>query len=121
MGYKDRPLEERLRDINIIRQRYPDRIPIIVDKAKFSRDDIPKIDKTKYLCPDYLSLGQFIYIIRRQLQLPADKAIFLYINNTFIPSSILMRDIYAQHRSHDGFLYATYSGESTFGSLPTRM
>jgi GABA(A) receptor-associated protein len=29
----------------------------------------------------------------------------------------LMSDIYAKYKDEDGFLYITYSGESTFGSL----
>lgn len=43
-------------------------------------------------------------------------AIFVFVNNTLPPASSLMSQIYNDHKDEDGFLYVTYSGESTFGS-----
>jgi GABA(A) receptor-associated protein len=116
MGHKDAPFIARLRESTIIRQRYPDRIPIIVEKATASKDNIPVIAKSKYLCPGQYSFGQFVYIIRRQIQLPPEVALFVFVNSTLVQSSALMKDVYAQYADMDGYLYMSYSGESTFGA-----
>ena len=113
--YRSRPLAQRVIEASKIRQRFPDRIPVIVEKSENIRTDLPNINKNKYLVPKDLSLGQFIYVIRRQLQLPPDKALFLFVNNKLLPSSELMGYIYASEADTDGFLYVIYSGESVFG------
>jgi hypothetical protein len=41
----EHPLEKRQSEANRIREKYPDRIPVIVEKAE--RSDIPDIDKKK--------------------------------------------------------------------------
>jgi len=97
-----------------IRLKYPDRIPVISEKAESS--NIPDIDKKKYLVPSDLTMGQFVYVIRKRIKLPPDAAIFVFVNNTLPSISALMSEIYQQHKDEDGFLYVTYSGESTFGS-----
>lgn len=113
--YCSRPLAQRVIEASKIRQRFPDRIPIIVEKSQHIRTDLPEINKNKYLVPKDLSLGQFIYVIRRQLQLPPEKALFLFVNNKLLPSSELIGEIYATNCATDGFLYVIYSGESVFG------
>lgn len=55
-------------------------------------------------------------MIRKRIKLPADSAIFVFVNNTLPPAAALMSQIYQQHADADGFLYVTYSGESTFGA-----
>ena len=44
--------------------RYPDRIPVICEKDP--RSDIPPVDKRKYLIPMDLTVGQFVYVIRKR-------------------------------------------------------
>jgi GABA(A) receptor-associated protein len=61
-------------------------------------------------------MGQFIYVIRKRLTLPPEKALFTFVGNAIPPSGTLMREIYAQQADKDGFLYVKYSGESTFGA-----
>lgn len=63
-----------------------------------------------------LSLLSRSYVIRKRIKLPADSAIFVFVNNTLPPAAALMSQIYQQHADADGFLYVTYSGESTFGA-----
>ncbi|XP_057463895.1 autophagy-related protein 8C-like [Actinidia eriantha] len=96
-----------------IREKYPDRIPVIVEKAE--RSDIPDIDKKKYLVPADLSIGQFVYVVRKRIKLGAEKAIFVFVKNTLPPTAALMSAIYEENKDEDGFLYMTYSGENTFG------
>lgn len=115
MTFKDNsPLTERKSESARIRAKYPDRVPCVVEKAN-ERDDVPKIDKTKFLVPGELTIGQFIYVIRKRIQLAPEKAIFIFVAGTIPPSSSLMSTIYESQQDEDGFLYITYSGENTFG------
>lgn len=108
--------KQRLEESTRIIAKYPDRIPIICEKSMDKKNtDIPDIDKSKYLVPIDLTAGQFLYVIRKRIKLPAEKALFLFVGGTIPPSSALMTDIYSYHRNADGFLYITYSGENVFG------
>lgn len=107
-------LQKRLNESLRIRNKYPDRIPVILQKSA-SNTEIAEIDKNKYLVPEDLTVGQFMYVIHKRIKLEPDKAIFLFINNTLPPTSSLMSQIYKEHSDEDGFLYFFYSGESTFG------
>ncbi|CAD6262192.1 unnamed protein product [Miscanthus lutarioriparius] len=109
------PTEKRQSEANRIREKYPDRIPVIVEKAE--RSDIPDIDKKKYLVPADLTVGQFVYVVRKRIKLSAEKAIFIFVKNTLPPTAALMSSIYEENKDEDGFLYMTYSGENTFGLL----
>ncbi|PWZ27634.1 Autophagy-related protein 8C [Zea mays] len=108
-------VERRQAEANRIREKYPDRIPVIVEKAE--RSDIPDIDKKKYLVPADLTVGQFVYVVRKRIKLSAEKAIFIFVKNTLPPTAALMSAIYEENKDEDGFLYMTYSGENTFGLL----
>lgn len=97
-----------------ILEKYPERIPIIVERNTNSIN-VPQIDKQKYLVPNDLTVGQFLYIIRKRLQLKPEQAIFAFVNNSLPSTSSLVSEIYEQHKDEDGFLYFIYSGENTFG------
>ncbi|XP_066400082.1 autophagy-related protein 8A-like [Miscanthus floridulus] len=97
-----------------IRDQYPDRIPVIVEKA--GKTDVPEIDKKKYLVPADLTVSQFVYVVRKRIKLSPERAIFVFVKNTLPPTASLMSAIYEENKDEDGFLYMTYSGENTFGS-----
>merc|ERR1712083_530785 len=98
---------------NRILKKYPDRLPVIVEKAPNS--DIPDIDKKKYLVPADLTVGQFVYVIRKRIKLTPEKAIFIFVKDVLPSTAALMSKVYEDHKGEDGFLYVTYSGENTFG------
>ena len=111
---KEFSLERRKMEAERIKHKYPSRVAIICERAGLT--EIPLIDKKKYLVPNDLTAGQFIYVIRKRLKLDPSKAIFLFINNSIIPpSSMYFEDLYNTYKNEDGFLYITYSGENTFG------
>ena len=96
-----------------IMEKYPDRIPIILERAN---DSLTEINKTKYLVPNELTLGQFIYVIRNRLKLKPEIGIFLSFNNSvMVNCSSIILDCYNKYKDEDGFLYVKYSGENTFG------
>ncbi|KZV95260.1 putative ATG8-essential for autophagy [Exidia glandulosa HHB12029] len=105
---------KRKSESELIRAQYPDRIPIICERAENS--DIAEIDKIKYMVPYDLTVGQFAYVIRKRIKLESQKALFIFIDEILPPAGGLMSAIYAEHRDQDGFLYVKYSGENTFGA-----
>jgi GABA(A) receptor-associated protein len=110
---EEHDFEKRKEEAIKIRNKHPDRIPVIVEKA--ARSDIATVDKKKYLVPANLTMGQFVYVIRKRIDLSPETAIFIYVNNVLPPTSASMSLIYEEHKDEDGFLYITYSGENTFG------
>jgi len=90
-------------------KRYPDRVPVIVGKKNSP-------DKHKYMVPKGITMAQFMCMLRTRIKLTSDKAIFVFIDNTLVPNSELMENLYARHVHTDGILYMTYASESTFGS-----
>lgn len=112
---KEHTFEQRIEESQRIRQQYPDRVPVICEKAE--KTDIPNISKKKYLVPGDLTVGQFVYVIRKRIKLSPDKAIFIFVESVLPATSASMNDIYAEYKDEDGFLYLCYSGENTFGHL----
>jgi GABA(A) receptor-associated protein len=114
--FKERyTLEERKVEANRIFSKFTGRIPIIVERA-LKAQDIPIIDKNKYLCPGDLTIGQFLYIIRKRIQLPSEKALFVFINDSLPPTNTFIKELYHTFKNEDGFLYMTYCGENVFGN-----
>lgn len=107
--------EERKNESKKMKEKYSDRIPIILDKHPKSTSQII-MKSRKFLVPLDLTISQFIYVIRKRCNLRSDLAIFLFTSNQNIPmSSQFLSTIYNDHKDEDGFLYLFYSGESTFG------
>lgn len=107
--------EDRYSEARRVLTKYPDRIPIICERSLKARHDCPIIDKKKYLVPRNLSLGHFLYVIRKRIKLPSEKALFLFVNGTIPTTSSLIGEIYHRHKDKDGYLYVTYDQENTFG------
>eukprot|EP01112_Ceratiomyxa_fruticulosa_P007829 TRINITY_DN2037_c0_g1_i4.p1 TRINITY_DN2037_c0_g1~~TRINITY_DN2037_c0_g1_i4.p1 ORF type:complete len:138 (-),score=30.58 TRINITY_DN2037_c0_g1_i4:141-554(-) len=134
-GFKENyALEKRRSFAAKIRESYPDRVPVIVERMPNSKSpSIPEIQKRKFLAPMDMSVAKFQMQVRKHLDmtiealketssLPAShkeqQAIFLFVNKTVLaPSGLLMSQIYETYKDVDGFLYINYSGESTFGGF----
>jgi GABA(A) receptor-associated protein len=112
---REHTFEKRKSEAARIRSKYPDRVPVICEKDE--RSDIEPIDKIKYLVPQDLTVGQFVYVVRKRIKLSPEKAIFIFINNVLPPTAALMSQIYDEQKDEDGFLYVQYSGENTFGGF----
>jgi GABA(A) receptor-associated protein len=88
---------------------------VICEKA--DKSNIPDIDKKKFLVPADLTVGQFVYVIRKRIRVDANTNIFVFVNNVLPPTAAMMSTLYEEQKSDDGFLYVEYSGENTFGSF----
>jgi len=102
--------------IETIKIKYPNRVPVIVNKSKNS--NAPDIDKNKYLVPTDLTLGQFIYVIRKRMKISPEQAIFVFCKDTLPPTSMIMEELYNGYKNANEFLELTYNIENTFGSMP---
>merc|ERR1711988_617080 len=95
---EEHPFEKRRTEGEKIRRKYPDRVPVIVEKSPKAR--IGDLDKKKYLVPSDLTVGQFYFV-----------------NNVIPPTSATMGSLYQEHHEEDFFLYIAYSDESVYGNL----
>ena len=93
--------------------KYPDRCPILLDKMNGSIGSVPA--KCKYLVPRTLTIGQFMYVIRKHIKLKSSQAFFLFIKETIPPVTALVGDIFEKSKDIDGFLYVVFTTENAFG------
>ncbi|XP_006903411.1 PREDICTED: uncharacterized protein LOC102849623 [Elephantulus edwardii] len=107
---EEHPFEKRRSEGEKIRKKYPDRVPVIVEKAPKPR--IGDVDKKKYLVPSDLTVGQFYFLIRKRIHLRAEDALFFFVNNVIPPTSATMGQLYQEHHEEDFFLYIAYSDET---------
>ena len=105
-------MEKRVLEFNRLHAKYPEKIPIIIEKKG---ENIPEIDRKKFLVPNDISMGQFVNILRKRIKLEADQAIFVFTNNRLPPATELLKNIYEQNKDEDGMLYFTYTGETCYG------
>ncbi|XP_050546795.1 gamma-aminobutyric acid receptor-associated protein [Daktulosphaira vitifoliae] len=110
---EDNVFEKRKSEGEKIRKKYPDRVPVIVEKAPKSR--VGELDKKKYLVPSDLTVGQFYFLIRKRVHLRPEDALFFFVNNVIPPTSATMGSLYNDHREEDFFLYIAYSDENVYG------
>lgn len=108
------PLTYRKNEALRILNKYPNKIPIIIEKYKNCKD-IPDIDKNRYLVPEDLTIAQFLYVIRRRLKLKPEQSLFIFFKNDLQPSSALIKEVYERYKNDDYFLYVTYTSENTYG------
>jgi hypothetical protein len=69
---------------------------------KVEKSDIATIDKKKYLVPADLTVGQFVYVIRKRINLSPEKAIFIFVEDALPPTASLMSSVYEEHKDEDG-------------------
>jgi GABA(A) receptor-associated protein len=117
---------EHLSKSQSLRTKYPDKIPVIVDRANATT---PKMNRNKFLVPADLTVGQFLYVIRKHMPaLEAHEALFIFvktfkygkdekctINDTLPTPSSLMSSVYREYQDRSGYVFFSISTESTFG------
>ncbi len=92
-----------------LKSKYPDKIPVIVKGIN--------IDKKKYLVPNDFTISQFVYIIRKQLELKPEQGLYCMIKYggdkgcSIIPKH---SDLVSQYEKGD-YLHIYFVLENTFG------
>ena len=111
----DHDLEERKSESSRILKEYPNRVPIICEVA--SNSVLPPLRKTKYLVPYDMCINQFEFLIRRNIDLNQDSALFLFTptGKTFSGNKTMM-EVYNNHKDkQDNFFYIYCDCEVTMG------
>ena len=103
--------ETRKAEAEEIRRKYPDRVPVIVEKAPKAL--LGDIDKNKFLVPSDMTIIQFMYVVRKRLGMTPELALFLLVNGTLTPTSTTMGALYEEYKEEDSYLYVAYSDQST--------
>ena len=106
--------EQRYEESTRISQKFPGRVPVIVERGSGAKT-VPLIDKQKFLVPGDLTLGQFVFVIRKRMELMSESALFCFVGGTLPTTGSLLRELFGRFRDPDGFLYMSYCGENTFG------
>ncbi|KZT50707.1 autophagy-related protein 8 [Calocera cornea HHB12733] len=119
--FKDKKtFDERKAMADHLKEKYPDKVPIICDNA--NKTDAPISGKNKFIVPNDFTVGQFIYkVLRERIKLSRGEALFIFVNGVVPPANESLSAIYKEHRDNDGFLYITYSLEATFGQVGTEL
>lgn len=80
------PYEKRKNLSQIIKQKYPDRIPIIVEP---SCEKDPKILRRKYLAPDDITMGHLFREIRKHVsELSPEMGLSFYVKDKVLNKSL---------------------------------
>lgn len=107
------PYEVRRNEACRIRKKYSDRVPIICEVYD------PKtiqLTKSKYLTPLDITVGQFLYMMRKKVQLDPSESVYLFTAKNTLPMiSMTIKELDRLYKNDDGFLYILLSIESTFG------
>lgn len=103
---------ERTQQATKLLEKYHDRVPVLI---KSGNKNTPEVDKFKYLVPSSLTVGEFIYIIRKRIKIKPEQAMFIFVNGVLPPVSSTVGAVYQEHHNQDSFLYMVYSLENTFG------
>ena len=102
---KDHNLEERQKESNRILKEYINRMPVICECDPNS--NLVSLKKTKYLVPSDMTVAQFQFLIRRNLDLDEYSALFfLTADNKTITGDRTMMEVYNIFKDkQDNFLY----------------
>ncbi|XP_063775827.1 microtubule-associated proteins 1A/1B light chain 3C [Pseudophryne corroboree] len=112
-------LETRKSEVIRIKAKFPTKIPVIVERYTKEKY-LPRLDKTKFLVPQDISMSQFINIIRNRMDLSATQAFYILVNNKSLASmSLTISELYRDNKDEDGFLYMTYASQEMFGRACT--
>ena len=112
--FRNKPLTERKKDVVNMLTKFPGKIPLILEKYSSSQTVV--MDKEKYLVPGEITVGELLYMFRKRIKLEATQALFVFFNMDMASTSMTMQQVYDRYKNkEDGMLYATYSGENTFG------
>ena len=111
----DFSIEERKNESARILRDCPNRVPVIAEVAPDSKD-MPILKKNKYLVPYDMTINQFQFLIRRNINLTQDSALYLITNGITLTGDKTMMEVYNNHKDKsDNFLYVFCASEITMG------
>ncbi|CAN0021609.1 unnamed protein product [Bubo scandiacus] len=110
------PAATRMHEVTEIRIKYPNKIPVVVERYQREKT-LPPLTRTKFLVSQDLPLSQFVVTLRTRLCLASSQTFYLLVNNKGLPNmAVTMQELYRDNKDEDGFLYLTYASQEMFGS-----
>lgn len=106
--------EKLFNDVSRIRKRYPDKVPVVIHMHQSSHNVLPPLDKNKFIIPLTFTVAQLLLTIRKRIDLTPEKALFIFSDNTILPTSTTMQDLL--NNTDDEYLEFTITAENTFGN-----
>lgn len=105
--------------VHNLREKYPDKVPVIVSRDKKSTN-IQDIGTIKYLVQDNITVGQFVYLLRKKIKIDSIESIYLYAKyknkSIALNNTLEMITVFEKYKNvNDNKLYLIYAGENTFG------
>lgn len=110
-NFKKISLDKRLEEVEFIKNKYFNQIPIIMDTFEKKLN----LKKNKYLVPSNLVMSQFFYYIRNNHIINSKESIFVLCNNKLINMYSILGELYLKEKEEDNFLYFILKIEDTFG------
>ena len=99
---------ERKSESTKILKKYPNMVPIILEKSDHS--NMNDIEKHKYIFPRSVTFSAVIIKIRKLLNIPSSRSLYFFINNEKVPRTTdNLGDLYRIYKDKDLFLYLTYA------------
>jgi len=107
--------EKRKEVATKILHKYPDRVPVIVERLQDDTNS-PLANKKKFLVPRDTTAAMLIIEIKKHLtNLQQDESVLILTNNLLITPTAMLGKLYEKYVDEDGFLYITYKVENVFG------
>ena len=67
--------------------------------------------------PNDLTAYKFSYIIRKRIKMPEKDSLYFFVQGKFVlKGDTLMSEVYDNKKDADGFLYISYTDETTLGA-----
>ena len=116
--FKKQSLEKRLAITDsIFRKNDNLKIPIIIDlyDEPDTKDRI-KLNNHKFIVSKYILVSEFIFKLRKNLNINSYESIFLISNNNLLNTNDLLNSVYEKNKDQDNFLYIIITIEKIFGT-----
>ena len=111
---KEQDKESRIKQSKDLLDKYPNKLPVILEKDPTSK--IIEMKKTKFLLEKKSTVQQLQQMIRRKTSLKEEEALFLQVRAKFSITGVkTIEEIYKEYKDQDGFLYIIYTTELIYG------
>ena len=110
------PFEDRIKKSKILLDKYPDKIPVILEKSKKDKL-LSNSVKNKLLVSQDMTIATILQLIKKNLKINEHIAIYIMVSdkNIMLSGSYSISEIYNNYKNNDGFLYLEYCSENVFG------
>lgn len=113
-NFLNTPLVDRMRESRRIREKYRDRIPVLIDIDRRLQD---RMKKFKYLVPMEHTLATFFQYVKSKVIINPIDALYVTANDAMPPLSYRLDRLYQEFPRVDGFMLLKFRLETSFGQF----